>query len=736
MSEAVGEKTTIAILGGGIGAMAAAFELTAEPGWRDRFEVTVYQMGWRLGGKGASGRNGHVCQRIEEHGLHFWLGFYENAFRMIRQCYQENARPLTVALAAWTEAFKPCNEVTVEDHVGDEWIPWILSFQPNGDLPGDTLALPTVWQMLGAATEFLSNLLVKSPVPPGTDQHNSSCRNRLLELVPTSAARAKADKKKVGVQILEAAQAHVRISHETGAHRDPRTHALLRDIVDTYQDWIRGLGLGASEQPENATPENEELRRFRILTEFGLVNIRGVIADGILLNGFSAIDEYDYIEWLQRHGASAEVTGCGIVRAFYDLFFSPGATISAGTFLKGLMRILFTYRGAVYWRMQAGMGDTIFAPFYEVLRRRGVTFRFFHKVKGLHLSADRTCVDRISMARQVHVKSDPYEPLVTVRRLPCWPSEPLYDQLAEGDDVRKRGINLESHWADWEDVESFTLVRGRDFDQVVFGISLGSVPVLCKELMDERLEWRNMVQHVETVPTQAFQLWFLPDIAGLGWPSWKNESPLVAAFVEPVDTFANMDQLLIREEWQGPRSPSTCAYFCGPMDDPGVPPPSDHGFPAAQTKAVYASALASLKDIAAHLLPATGKRGGGFDYSLLADPANGSGQARFDAQFFRANVDPSERYVRSAKGSTKYRLPAARSGFANLFLAGDWTDNGINAGCVEAAVISGKQAAAGILKRPSGAVGESFGEIRAEANTEAGSFDSGFARTAGLGARG
>ena len=44
-------------------------------------------MGWRLGGKGASGRG--VADRIEEHGLHLWMGFYENAFRLMRDCYEE-----------------------------------------------------------------------------------------------------------------------------------------------------------------------------------------------------------------------------------------------------------------------------------------------------------------------------------------------------------------------------------------------------------------------------------------------------------------------------------------------------------------------------------------------------------------------------------------------------------------------------------------------------------------------
>ena len=77
----------VAILGGGAGAMTAAMWLSTR-GWRNRFEsITVYQMGWRLGGKGASGRGVH--DRIEEHGLHVWLGFYDNAFRTLAACYDE-----------------------------------------------------------------------------------------------------------------------------------------------------------------------------------------------------------------------------------------------------------------------------------------------------------------------------------------------------------------------------------------------------------------------------------------------------------------------------------------------------------------------------------------------------------------------------------------------------------------------------------------------------------------------
>ena len=40
----------IAILGGGIAALGTALELTAEPDWQQRYEITVYTLGWRLGG--------------------------------------------------------------------------------------------------------------------------------------------------------------------------------------------------------------------------------------------------------------------------------------------------------------------------------------------------------------------------------------------------------------------------------------------------------------------------------------------------------------------------------------------------------------------------------------------------------------------------------------------------------------------------------------------------------------
>src|SRR4051794_38237564 len=79
----------VVILGGGLAGLSTAFWLTEKEGWQAEYEIVVYQMGWRLGGKCASARNvapGHGL-RIEEHGLHMFFGFYENAFLTMRRTY-------------------------------------------------------------------------------------------------------------------------------------------------------------------------------------------------------------------------------------------------------------------------------------------------------------------------------------------------------------------------------------------------------------------------------------------------------------------------------------------------------------------------------------------------------------------------------------------------------------------------------------------------------------------------
>jgi hypothetical protein len=359
--------------------------------------------------------------------------------------------------------------------------------------------------------------------------------------------------------------------------------------------------------------------------------------------------------------------------------------------------------------MQAGMGDTIFAPLYLVLKRRGVKFEFFHRVDELVLSPDKKHIAAIEMGRQARPKGDEYDPLYDVKGLPCWPSEPLYDRIEDGEALRQSGQNLECWWNSWPDVEARRLEVGKDFDQVVLGIAIGAFPHICKQLIDAHEPFARMVDRVKTTQTQAVQLWLHRDLAGLGW---TLPSPVLDGFADPFDTWADMTHLLPSERWPESHMPRHIAYLCSRLEDNEAPPPRMAvTFPGSQAARTKKHALTWLNESAHALWPGvvSAATPGVFNWSLLVDPDEREGADRFDAQYWQATLCPSERYVLGVPGSSKHRLRAHESGFTNLVLAGDWVRTGLNAGCVEAAVMAGLQASRAICGLPAVIPGDDTG---------------------------
>jgi len=81
------------------------------------------------------------------------------------------------------------------------------------------------------------------------------------------------------------------------------------------------------------------------------------------------------------------------------------------------------------------------------------------------------------------------------------------------------------------------------------------------------------------------------------------------------------------------------------------------------------------------------------------DPVTGDYDTSIElARYVRGNFQPSDRYVLSVPESVRYRLDPDDTGYHHLVIAGDWTRCVINAGCVEAATISGMLAAEAILR--------------------------------------
>src|SRR6185503_15422628 len=154
--------------------------------------------------------------------------------------------------------------------------------------------------------------------------------------------------------------------------------------------------------------------------------------------------------WFRRHGAAPTTVDSTPVRALYDLYLAyeggdrARPSLAAGAAIHAVLRLALGYKGAVVNEMRGGMGEIVIAPIYEVLAARGVKFAFFHRVERLELSADRSRVARIHVARQVELADGTttgYRPLVPVGGLPCWPSEPLVGQIKDGGALM--GIDLE-----------------------------------------------------------------------------------------------------------------------------------------------------------------------------------------------------------------------------------------------------------------------------------------------------
>lgn len=729
-----GKKRKIAILGGGLASLSAAYELTSYPDWRDRYEVTLYQIGWRVGGKTANGFG--PADRIEERGIHIFQGWYNNAFRMVRDAYEEMARNDLAPgspLPKWTDAFVPDDATlfTQQDPKTGQWSNWPILFPYNDELPGEG-GPPPIYEVIGEAVGLLAELVLGSPyakdqsfiqkilspivihtwfTPPWEKSEPDWWRS-LKQLALGSSDHDKPELRWVA-QARDLARGFAK---KPTVEIDGLEISALRAAAALLGGFVALLREIA---PADRTAD-DRLEHIYVLAEYGLANLRGFLADVYderthQLN-FHAINGEDYREWLLSHGLPQDLADSAPVRfiycgCFHNMYQGEPGRLAADLGLRSLLASV-TYRGSLVWKLVAGTGGSLTAPLYKMLSHRGVKVEFFRAVEEVHWAPGQE-IESITVGVQCDLAPGvtKYAPLQKVKGVDGWPSHPHWDQIdpAQAAKMIEKKVDLESPWADWAPVRTEVLRRGKDFDDVILGIPIRATEQICGEIVSRSKPWKNMVDFVRTTPTLGVQLWLRPTLAELGmhmadWGMDEGDEPNSVIYADLLYSWTDMGSVLSFEGWKPDEMPGELSYYCGTWDAGKLPPPSDHGFLERETARLREYTRTWLDQNMGWFFPKA-IRDKKFDLSLLVDPSDPSGtepipgDLRFARQWFVVNAAPSEQYTLAWPGSDQYRLAADQSGFLNFFLCGDWTNFGLNIGHVEGAVTSGLVAAQALLRK-------------------------------------
>lgn len=584
-------REKVVIVGGGIAGLTCAFHLSKTPALRERFEVELLEAEAVPGGKLASTRDPEAGWRSLEHGLHVWFGFYDNAFGLVREVYDRWDKPADCPFESWRDAFRPHSFTPMGSRIAGEvgWVP--VRWPTNADVPGDGNLNRTGWgaitQALGVFRAAVRGLLLKAGVPlPKMRRGWSPSRIPLLDRAFEGLA--------VG-DVRGLRRALKRLDRRMR----PLVEPFRRDTVDAHTLW--------------------SLLEVGVAFFLGLLDERwGVYRDWDL----SRLDDMDLREWLVAAGGDEDVVAAwGGLKAVYDTTFQVRegkADFAAGVAARVILRICTQYNGAVLYHLNAGMGEVLISPLWEVLERQGVRLRSGTRLVGLNevqtSTVDRALLDHAGL-RVWNENAAPGPP--TNEAL-------LWDQLV-------LAVPVPAHKAEaW----------------------------LQPLLSDDR--FKAMVDAPNLVATEAAQVWMPQTHAELGW---TRDAPALVGWPRPMSIWADMSHLLALSE----TGAGSLHYFCGAAS--------------------------------------------GRDWQVQLDRRLGAvwpeGNWREGESYHRVNDQGSQLVVGSPAGAVRRRM-GPESGIDRIWLAGAWTHNGIDASCVEGAVMSGMRAARALSGEDLPVVGEDF----------------------------
>ncbi len=716
------EKKNISVLGAGLGSLSAVYELTSLPGWEKEFDITVWQLGWRAGGKMSGGRG--TDDRIEELGLHLLLGFYTNAFSLFEEVYKErSAKGLPDAgYSELKDALLKNNSLLFVEYYKKlrKWENWTLIIPERDGSPSE--GAPPLADGLRTVLAVIFEMIFQSPYTGS----RGSFKSLIFDFLFSDSGSKEVTHSYISEKLI----------------------SLFPDIYDLSEKavkLIQEVFVTAEKLLKEESEENPGLRRFLIMLDFGLAVVNGVLKDVYDRSTgkfrFSRINHLDFRDWLAQNGASEDTLDSALVYFFYNAPFnnftgsSPdtgnnlnGGSLAAGTAMQFLLQGA-GYRGSVFNQMRLGTAETLIMPLYQVLKSRGVKFRFFHKVTGIIPSSDGASVGEIRMEKQVRLRTSDaeYDPVRIIKKdgksFPVWTSSPIWDQIDPEQvgllqKLEKQKITLESPFSNWKG-EEVILKKDKDFDLIILGIPVPTLrygsPEILKSILEDTThparaeKWRKAAGTMQSTQVMSAQLWFSKSIEELGFDREKwgvnHEycAQNVVSYSYPVFSFLDQSQFLKSENWPSSRLPRSVIAFTNSMPDYDSSDNPDSSVNLVHYTRVEETMRQWLWDNMGWFFPASESRGApqGINWDdLTGKSVKDSPVEKFASQFFMNTLNPSDRYVNAppyAEGQNP-RIAPDQSGFSNMVCAGDWTDYGYNFGYMEGTIVSGKLASQAVCR--------------------------------------
>ena len=547
-------------------AMAAAWRLS-EPGWAGRARVDHrLPAGWRLGGKGASSRGAHG--RIEEHGLHLWLGYYENAFRLLRECYAELDRAAHRPDGADPHVARRDaphrGRSGLEDRDADGWHHWVGQFTPNDRA---ARASPSA---TGREVTMVDLAAPRAPAGRRLPRRRSPTRSR------SAPARW---------SLSASAAAPDRVSRWPTASRSPWLPAILEatarlhgaadrrgldGAVAALDRALAAVRRGARATRSRATPTCAARgTSSSVMT----ASVRGMLADGLLTDrrGFRAhqrrgLPRLDHAPRRRRRRSPTSRSSAGL----YDLVFADGGADRAD---RGGQR---RHRGL------HDLEDVLRVPGRDLLEDGGGHGR--HRVRAaLRGAAAARRALRVLPPRRPAApvgrphadrRRSPSAARRTWRRrrasttsrssasaaCPCFPAGAARRPARRG--RRHRATNRSSRTgAAGPTPRCARCAAARTSTSSCSPSRVGMAALVCRELIDDRPEWRAMVDHAVHDRDAGLQLWLREDEPTLGWPQPGRDGQRLRAALQHlgVDAAAHRRRSSGRTTTGPARSPTSAA---------------------------------------------------------------------------------------------------------------------------------------------------------------------------------